>query len=272
MWVLLGNGNGTFKPAIPGTGAGSVSFAFGCFDSDTNLDLATYGDIFVRVQKGVGDGTFVSNAAYSVGTHLTTITVADFNGDGTNDLAVATQSHVTILLGVGNGTFRPTATLGGLWEAVAVADFNGDGKLDLAVRYFEGFGMGVMLGNGDGTFQPAVYFGSMNDAIFPAMAVGDLNGDGKPDAAVLDLAGDVAVLLNTCTAAPVAGPQLSLSQSISSGVISWPVSVVYNLESTTNLASTNWLKATEPLSTNNGTVQVTVPFNSQAQFFRLHKQ
>jgi hypothetical protein len=32
MWVLLGNGNGTFKPAIPGTGAGSVSFAFGCFE------------------------------------------------------------------------------------------------------------------------------------------------------------------------------------------------------------------------------------------------
>ena len=286
--VQLGNGKGGFAsaPAVPGVNAYGYApglLVVGHFNADTNLDFAlgVDGESKVTVGLGKGDGTFqVVNTSYA-GTNCQGIAAGDFNGDGKLDLAVADggtsdvgQGAVFILLGNGDGTFKLGAQYpqGAHAAFVACADFNGDGKLDLAVRYIEGFGMGVMLGNGDGTFQPAVDFGSMNDALFAGVAVGDLNGDGKPDAAVLDLPGEVAVLLNTCTAATPVGPQLSLSQTISSGVISWPVSLVYSLESNTNLASTNWLKATQPLSTNNGTVQVTVPFNRQAQFFRLHKQ
>jgi len=38
--------------------------------------------------------------------------------------------------------------------AIAVADFNGDGKLDLAITQAEEYSVDILLGNGDGTFQP----------------------------------------------------------------------------------------------------------------------
>jgi hypothetical protein len=71
---------------------------------------------------------------------------------------------------------------------VAVGDFNGDGKLDLAVINFMGLA-GILLGNGDGTFQPV-----KNYAVGPqpvSIGVGDFRGDGKLDLAVVggDLGG-----------------------------------------------------------------------------------
>jgi hypothetical protein len=87
--------------------------------------------------------------------------------------------------------------------AISVAaDLNGDGNLDLV-----GPGNGVILvqlGNGDGTFQAPVRYPIVNSAL---LAVGDLNGDGKPDIVAIAevfirspsnqvLSGNIAVLLN----------------------------------------------------------------------------
>jgi hypothetical protein len=63
-----------------------------------------------------------------------------------------------------------------------VADINGDGKPDLTVANFSSNRVSVLLGNGDGTFQPATGFATVNAPL--GVAVGDLNGDGKPDLAV----------------------------------------------------------------------------------------
>ena len=98
---------------------------------------------------------------------------------------------VSVLLGKGDGTFQPAIAYdsGGVdSRAVAIADVNGDGKLDLVVANsgdcsngcYVGQDVSVLLGNGDGTFQPAVAYGSGGNRPF-SVAVADVNEDGKPD-------------------------------------------------------------------------------------------
>jgi hypothetical protein len=107
--------------------------------------------------------------------------IADFNGDGKLDLIVSAAANgsnvrTDAYLGNGDGTFTLSQTLVGgdnysVVGFVAIGDFNGDGKLDIA------FPGRVCLGNGDGTFQPAIFTNMTGRAI----ATADVNGDGKLD-------------------------------------------------------------------------------------------
>ena len=67
--------------------------------------------------------------------------------------------------------------------AATVADLNGDGMNDGVVVNLSSGSISVLLGNGDGTFQPAVNYAT--GANSGSVAVGDFNGDGVPDLAVL---------------------------------------------------------------------------------------
>ncbi len=125
------------------------------------------------------------------------VVVADVNGDGKPDLVVANrcidggcliEAVVAILLGNGDGTFQAAVAYnsGGLFAgAVAVADVNGDGKPDLIVGNWcsdpncDG-SVGILLGKGNGTFQPVVTYPTGGLYAF-AVAVADVNADGKPD-------------------------------------------------------------------------------------------
>ena len=70
---------------------------------------------------------------------------------------------------------------------VLTADFNGDGNQDTV--FLQVFRLTVVLGNGDGTFQPPIHMPVTGNFQYSSMAVGDFNNDGKVDVVVLGLAG-----------------------------------------------------------------------------------
>ena len=216
--ILLGNGDGTFQAAVTYGSGGrfAQSVAVADVDRDGRLDILVANENgSIGALSGNGDGTFQPAMAHeSAGFHRS-IVVADVNGDGNPDVVVPsyTNHSVDVLLGHGDGTFGDaiSSDTGGLdAAAVAVADVDGDGVLDsLAVSSCADFhcstGMvGVLLGNGDGAFEPAVSYDSGGNGP-GSVAAADLDGDAKPDIVVanfkvnalpLALGGSVGVLLN----------------------------------------------------------------------------
>lgn len=189
--VFLGMGDGTFQaPKTFQAGSSPVAIAIGDFNLDGNADLAVsnYTDRNVSILLGNGDGTFRTAVNSSTGGFSSGIAIGDFNGDTLPDLAVACfdgqGNNVVILLGTGYGTFQAPAGYGAnvkssLPSGVAIGDFNGDGKSDVAVVDFDTGKLGVLLGNGNGTFQSEVTYSVGLQA--KAVAVADLNNDGAAD-------------------------------------------------------------------------------------------
>jgi len=81
-------------------------------------------------------------------------------------------------------------------DAVTVGDFNGDGPLDLVTAsgtYLTNNTVSVLLGNGDGTFQPNVDYITGTAPSFAAL--GDFNGDGRVDMAVVNATSNTVSIL-----------------------------------------------------------------------------
>ena len=157
----------------------------------------------VTVLLANGNGTFGTATTYASGGQNTdSVVIADVNGDGFPDVIVANQcmskfscnnGGVSILLGNGDGTLKAASSYSsGGYNAlsVAIGDVNGDGRPDIVAtsvcsqsgNCVDGV-VGVLLGNGNGTFKPPVTYSSSGYGA-SSVAIGDINGDGIPDLVV----------------------------------------------------------------------------------------
>jgi uncharacterized protein (TIGR03437 family) len=198
--IALGNGDGTFAaPAyLPGAGG---SIAIGDMNGDGFPDIVTLGTILF----GNGKGSFPTRQDYVIPPDPSyepySVILTDFNGDGRLDVVMAwgtpafiTGAYglpITVLFAQPDGTFFgpaisvPTPPPGVYYNFynsdLRSADFNGDGIPDLAYADFTG--IGVMLGNGDGTFSSSYVSGTSDSGSY--LATGDFNGDGNQDIVAL---------------------------------------------------------------------------------------
>jgi photosystem II stability/assembly factor-like uncharacterized protein len=198
--VLLGNGDGTFQaPLTLSIDCDAASVAVGDFNQDGALDLvvSNVSSQTITVLHGNGDGTFQAASTMHFGVDYLRLATGDFNRDGVPDLAVAHSAgggRISTLLGNGDGTFRGIQTLTALYNpGVAVEDVNADSVVDLIV--LKDGGISVLMGNGDGTFPASAETFSTSSYAY-SLALGDFNGDRRPDVALPGGYGnDVQVLL-----------------------------------------------------------------------------
>ncbi len=210
--ILLGNGDGTLgAQATIAIGPSTYSVQAIDLTGDQKLDLIATNSTStagrVTVLRGKGDGTFAVGNFYPADTAPLASVFGDFNSDGKSDLALASGGKVSdnvgkldVLLGNGDGTFRPSMSFatGSITSAVAAGDFNRDGKPDLAACDFgDPMGIGgdlaVLLGNGDGTFAPAVIYSA---GVAPnGVVAADFDDDGLLDLAVTAQGDNVVYLL-----------------------------------------------------------------------------
>ena len=134
------------------------------------------------------------STATSASASAGTLAVADVNGDGRPDLVeLGPGNTVSIQLNTGppklpgGSTFAPPTTYAaaGTPSSVAIADLDGNGTLDLAVSLSTGTGgIAILLGNGDGTFQPTQNVADPAGEFVNDVAIADFNGDGLSDLVV----------------------------------------------------------------------------------------
>jgi Bacterial Ig-like domain (group 3)/FG-GAP-like repeat len=218
--VLLNNGSGTFAaaaaPAFPylvDNLSNGPFIATGDVNNDGKPDLVVSENGAISVWLGNGDGTFTQGQSYTSIASDGHITVADLDGDGNADIYVGLGGGAFYggndddpnlsyaLMGRGDGTFAGSATTDSAgYTGTNLADVNGDGVPDLIAPGASYGQTGtspnftVQLGTGKGTFAtgstitaPSSFvlggntITGANTATPQAYAVGDVNGDGKPD-------------------------------------------------------------------------------------------
>lgn len=143
----------------------------------------------VTVHLGKAGGLFEAPVTLAAGGIPRSVILADLNKDGKLDLAVANEqtANVSVFIGDGKGAFgaKTDYLVGSGPYALAATDFTLDGILDLVVCNYRGASLSLLPGVGNGTFNPqkTTSIGTAVSSFPTSIAIGDMNGDGRPDVA-----------------------------------------------------------------------------------------
>jgi hypothetical protein len=273
--VLLGNGDGTFQNEVPyPTGAGTQYVAVGDFNGDGILDLAATGQSGnVAILIGNGNGTFQTAASFSAGStgsEPVSLTVNNFNGDGTDQIAVASKAvnTVSVLL---DSPATLTAIAGNNQSAFAGSTFASPLEV-------EATGFGAPIAGVTVTFSvpstgPSAEFagtgltatavtGSNGIATSPILSANSTVGNYTVTASVgaASIPFSLSNLTSNCTLKVTGGP-LAFDSTGGSGTLT----VTASSSSCTWGASTDsssWITLSTSSGSGNGSVLVTIAANS----------
>ena len=197
--LILGNGDGTLGAARTlATPVNPIDLFITDFSANAVEDLAAIGPT-IGLSRGNGAGTFGSFATTPVGVEVFTSATGDFNEDGRTDVITITGAGLRLFTSTGVrlnllGSVIPASFAA---TSLVAADFNRDGHLDVAfTRFGQSTTIGVMFGNGNGTFQSMqVYITGETNL---DLITGDFDRDGHPDLAVSSFSATrpLAILIN----------------------------------------------------------------------------
>ncbi len=172
-------------------------------NNDGKIDLVTANqgrsasDGSLSLLLGKGDGSFQAAINLDPGAGAASVAIGDFNKDGRLDLVRPglNRTTVSVLLGNGDATFQaPVLVEAGGSDKVAAGDLNRDGNPDIIVSIFDA--LSILLGNGNGSFQPARQVPVLPRNSTATIETGDLNRDGNLDLVTANyLSASISVLL-----------------------------------------------------------------------------
>lgn len=180
----------TYDIGIPST---VNSVAVSDFNRDHNLDIVADPEDFILVLFGFGNGTFSRGVNYSVGYRLKVayVCVGDINNDNQMDIvsAFSNTDSVGVLLGRTDGTFGTVTTYStgenSSPQWIALGDINNDKRIDIVCANEGSDTIGILFGNGDGTFGTVItYFVGLR-SVPNSVALGDINNDDYIDMVVV---------------------------------------------------------------------------------------
>ncbi|HZU31368.1 MAG TPA: VCBS repeat-containing protein [Candidatus Angelobacter sp.] len=204
--IFLGDGKGHFTaaPGSPfpcGKAPNDIAVADMNHDGNPDLIIANTETPLITVLLGDGKGGFKPSAHSPFDTHsrphVHGVAVADFNGDGKPDVITESWGNNQILMFLGDGAGnlilpgRAFATGKRPYERLRSADFNQDGKADVVTTNLDDNTVSILLGDGHGQLHDAPDSPFAAGSAPWAVAVDDMNHDGKADLVILPYEPDV---------------------------------------------------------------------------------